>query len=155
MLYPQRATPAHVASISSNLREADRNELWAAGVDNPQAVLEDAARSASGAIAGCDESGEPHLLFGVTPHPHEPMVGFIWAVATVGMLSHRRMFLTHSLQWIEGFHKTFPILTNRTDCRNTEHHRWLQWCGFTIINRVEGPRGLPFYEFVRIRSENV
>jgi hypothetical protein len=63
-----------------------------------------------------------------------------------------KVFLRASRQIVEEWQRDFPRLHNYTDARNTVHHRWLRWLGFTFTARHEtfGPLGLPFYEFVRI-----
>jgi hypothetical protein len=45
---------------------------------------------------------------------------------------------------------------NYTYAKNTVHHRWLKWLGFTFLRKVNlGPEGKPFIEFAKIGVCNV
>jgi hypothetical protein len=145
------ATPDDAADVASRLREADKQEGWAAlGVD-PALYL----------ATGCDydrtwvifnAEGENVALAGVSPMD-EPDLGQVWMVATDQLLNHQKEFLKHTRAFIDILHEDYPILFNWVDARNEVHIKWLKWCGFTFINRHEkwGPYGIPFYTFIRIK----
>lgn len=141
--------------LAPRLRKADLNELFASGATSPEQALLGGLTPRGMAVTVVDDADVPLMMFGVVPHPTDPLVGLIWALAADGVTKHRRMFLTDAPWWIERFQRLYPVLSNYTDCRNSEHHRWLRWSGFTFINKVDGPKGHPFFEFVRIRSQNV
>jgi hypothetical protein len=58
----------------------------------------------------------------------------------------RKSYLVQTLQ------QNYDVLFNLVDERNTLHIRWIQWCGFTFVNRhpALGAEQRPFLEFVRI-----
>lgn len=150
----RKSTLRDCFELAPKLRPSDLAELTAAGSPSALAsLMSGLTKGTSITVAGDD--GEPLMMFGVVPDPRDNLVGFIWALASTKAIKHRRMFLTDAPRWVEQFQKQFPILTNFTDCRNREHHRWLQWSGFTFINKLDSPKGQPFYEFVRIRSHDV
>jgi hypothetical protein len=150
----RKSTLRDCFELAPKLRPSDLAELTAAGSPSALAALMSGlTNGTSVTVAG--DGDEPLMMFGVVPDPRDNLVGFIWALASTQATKHRRMFLTDAPKWVEMFQKQFPILTNFTDCRNREHHRWLQWSGFAFINRKDGPTGQAFYEFVRIRSDNV
>lgn len=145
------AVPQDAISMAPRLRAADRAELLAAGADSPQAAL------LSGIEAGHAEVAEDHfgpfMIFGVAPSAL-PWVGSPWMSATPRLLSYRNRFIRESREKVEELQRTYQVLTNYVDERNTLHHRWLQWCGFKFIRRVTlGPFDLPFIQFVRTRSD--
>ena len=44
--------------------------------------------------------------------------------------------------------KTYRVLTNYADARNTTAIRWLRWLGFNILPAIPfGLDGLPFHPF--------
>lgn len=148
-------TPNDAFKLAPRLRPADVAELTAAGAPSALAALMGSLVPGGIAVTVVDDRDRPLMMFGVAPHPTEPLVGLIWALASEEAVKHRRMFLTDAPAWIEKFQRLYPILMNYTDCRNSEHHRWLRWSGFSFINKVTGPEGFPFFEFVRIRSNDV
>ncbi|MCA2979537.1 MAG: hypothetical protein INH37_14775 [Myxococcaceae bacterium] len=99
------------------------------------------------------ERGVPMTIFGAAPMPrHEDFVGVPWLVATPALIPHAVPFLRRCAPFLDEMQRRYPLLVNYTDARNTVHHRWLRWLGFTFIRRHErmGAAGIPFIEFVRI-----
>lgn len=100
-----------------------------------------------------NDDGTPEVLFGADEVPHHPNVAVVWMVSTEAILSHPTEFLRQSRKWVDSWHERFDVLTNFVDARNTMHHKWLRWLGFSFIRKVEalGPYSLPFYEFAKIK----
>lgn len=145
------ASPEDVADVASRLREADKQEGWAAlGVDPALYLTAFSDLNRTWVIFNAE--GENVALAGVSPMD-EPDLGQVWMVATDQLLNHQKEFLKHTRPFIDQLHESYPLLFNWVDARNTVHIKWLKWCGFTFINRHEkwGPQGLPFYTFVRIK----
>lgn len=155
MITVRKSVSGDAAYLAPRLRDADREEIIASGCPSPLAALHAGIEPGRLALTGVDELGYPVTMFGAGPHPTDPRVGVVWAMATDALKDHTKSFLGPSKEWVEALNRRFPVLMNYTDCRNSEHHRWLQWCGFTFINKVQGPLGLPFYEFVRLRRNDV
>jgi hypothetical protein len=155
MLTVRKSVAEDADYLAPRLREADLQEVLAAGCPVPHAALMAGMGDTSICLTAVDELGYPVTMFGVGPHPADPLVGVVWALASDEIKRHSRSFLGPSKEWVEALNRRYPVLSNYTDCRNHEHHKWLKWCGFTFINKVQGPLGHPFYEFVRLRSNDV
>ncbi|MBN9347587.1 MAG: hypothetical protein J0I48_15555 [Devosia sp.] len=140
-----------IARLEYCLRAEDVAEVEAGGLDPYDALFQGYCGDVC--LTAVDEEQWPVVMFGVSPHPAGPEVGCVWALGSDAIKKHRVDFLRQSPRWVREFHKSYPLLTNHTDCRNTEHHRWLRWCGFSFVQR-EVINGLPFYEFVRIRKDD-
>lgn len=81
--------------------------------------------------------------------------GRIWMLGCQSMLDDKRdkrTFLRQSKLELIKVLEQYPVLFNVVDARNEIHVRWLQWMGFTFIQKHPewGPEGRLFYEFVRI-----
>ncbi len=154
MLTARPSTEADVASMVPRLRQEDIAEVLASGSPSVELSLLDGLRSPDGCFSAVDGDDLPIFMFGTVPHPCSPLVGLIWLLASEDIHKHRTAFLRNSRPYLESFHAKYPLLMNHTDCRNTLHHSWLRWCGFSFINTVEGegPGGHPFYEVVRLRT---
>jgi len=73
-------------------------------------------------------------------------------VATNQFKSVQRQFLKECRGQLEDISKPYRLIFNFADARNSVHHRWIKWMGFTIIKRHEqfGHEGRAFLEFVKI-----
>ncbi len=152
MNYEVRNTqPQDLSWMAMNMRVSDKEEIAAQSGSTPaQSMLYGRLLSSYMKTALVD--GVPLLVFGVTGSK-DPNIGTVWMLATDYLESPkcRRLLARHSRQWVADMQAMFPILTNKTDKRNTSHHRWLSWCGFVFINETPmGPCRAPFLEFVRI-----
>lgn len=135
--------------LAKNLREADHNEVQAAvGKSDLEAlVFSWAATKTPYAIV----NGEtPAGIFGVVPVTQG--VGAIWLLGTDELTQGRWTFLRESKKWLNKVSDDYQLLFNYVDERNTLHLRWIEWLGFTFINRHQhfGHEQRPFLEFVRI-----
>ena len=149
----RKPTDADIGFVVDNLRPADRAEIAAStGALNPALVVSEAVRLSVPSITLLAPTGEPVGLAGVVPADAGNSLGIIWMVGTVGIETYRRPFLRHSRVLSEWLNSKYDVLANVVDARNTVHIRWLEWCGFTFINRHEqyGVEQRPFLEFVRI-----
>lgn len=150
--YVRNVREGDLEFLSNNLRAADVAEIKAMSGHGPYKALVD------GWVAGktkviCLEDGTPCGIFGVVPYSFR--FGIIWMVATERLKEISKQFIRECQREIREIGKGYDLLFNYTDCRNTVHHRWLKWCGFTFIKRHEdmGVEKRPFYEFVRIMEQ--
>jgi hypothetical protein len=145
------ATVADCVSLAPRLRKEDAEEAYAASGKFPEQALR--------ASLGKDTSvvtigGTPEMIFGC-PRVDE-ITGSPWMLGTPVVISPkwRTAFLRTTRIAVEAWQDQYPLLHNFIDARNTAHMRWLRWLDFHFIARNDhhGPLGLPFYEFVRIKS---
>lgn len=148
--YVRAATLADIKPLADDLRSADIAELKAASGCTPEQAIRIGIEAGDTYVA-CLPDGTPVMVFGVTECiPKE--LGAVWAVATNRFKEVRTQFLRESRGCVEELCKPYRVTFNYTDARNTLHHRWIKWCGFTFIKRHEhfGHEKRPFLEFVRI-----
>ena len=73
-----------------------------------------------------DQDGLPLAMYGSTSG------GCVWLLGSDELLKHRREFLRRSKEIINDLHVRYGKLWNAVWAGNTEHIRWLEWCGFTV-----------------------
>lgn len=151
--YIREATVEDVPGLISDLRQADLCELRAASKYTPEENLLIGISSGYAEVA-CLPEGTPAAIFGVS-HGGVPDLGVIWMVATNRFMEVQVQFLRECRGHIERLGQDYKALYNFTDARNSVHHRWLKWCGFTFLNKREnfGTGGESFYEFVRLMEK--
>ncbi len=153
MVRVRQAHAADAAGIAASLRETDLREIQAALSESPLDVVTRAIARSQPCYAVVDERDQALAVFGAIPVPSEKGVGVAWLLASTGLARYRFSFLRHSLEWIERLHESYGVLWNCVDARNQVHIRWLKWCGFSVLSRIEeyGTEKRPFYEFQRVR----
>lgn len=151
-------TPTTVEDIdfvAPRLRKADYNECLASTGQKPRGVLLKGLDLGDITLTLRSPSGDRVGLCGVVSSPLEN-AGVIWMCATDDIYQHQMTFLRNSKAALAHLGEDYSVLFNCVDARNTVHMKWLDWMGFTFINKHEqyGAAKLPFYEFVRI-TKNV
>ena len=65
-------------------------------------------------------------------------------------------FLRESRKVVNLLNHKYKLLWNYVDCRNELHLRWLKWCGFKFLRKINyGVNQKPFYEFIKyVRTNN-
>jgi hypothetical protein len=120
---------------------------------NPTVVLRRGVQ-ASNPCHAVVEGGAVLALFGVVPVARIPETGAVWLLASEDFAARSSFIVRSSKAWIARLHERYRVLTNYVDARNEVHLRWLRWCGFDFVRRIErfGAMGLPFYEVRRERE---
>lgn len=149
--YVRNLTRADIDHLAENLRERDVAELDAQSGLTPRKALEMALVFAKECRVIYDGNDVPIGVYGVSDTNIKGL-GSIWMMATPDLLKHQRQFLRECREGISDISQGYSCVFNYTDARNTVHHKWLKWCGFTFINKREefGRNGETFYEFVKI-----
>jgi DNA phosphorothioation-dependent restriction protein DptG len=101
----------------------------------------------------CKADGTPIAMWGVTPDAGK--VGRVWMLGTNELVSNRRIrlrFLREVREYLQQLFKTYAVLWNCVDARNTVHVRWIQWMGFTFVAEHPnyGAEGRLFLEFCQV-----
>lgn len=152
MGYVRAYEPLDSDELEPVLREADRREIQAAfGVTLTSCVrrIQD-----TGILCTiCTDDDEVVGLFGAVPTCD--LSAAVWLVGSDALTKPplRRQFLVEGKHYLDALHQYRPLLWNYVDERNRVHIRWLQWMGFTFLNRHEkyGLEQRPFLEFVRLK----
>lgn len=143
--------PSDVPVITQDLRRGDVDEVKAAlGITPDAAIYSGLEWPGADTLAICLPDGKPVGCYGICPTEHR--VGAVWMLASNDISKLHRQLLRESRKRIKYLAKDYDLIYNFTDARNTVHHRWIKWAGFSIINKIEqyGVAKLPFYEFVAI-----
>jgi hypothetical protein len=153
MIHVRPADLLDADALAPRLRSADRREIEAAVGASPHAVLRHGVQ-ASDPCHAVVADGAVLALFGVVPVPESPHAGTVWLLASTDFAGQASFIVRSSRAWIARLHEQYRVLANYVDARNEVHIRWLRWCGFVFVRRVErfGAMGLPFYEVRRERE---
>lgn len=156
MIHVRPAEPADADALAPRLRPADRREIEAALGMDPTVVLRRGVQ-ASNPCHAVVEDGAVLALFGVVPVARIPENGAVWLLASEDFAVRSSFIVRSSKAWIARLHERYRVLTNYVDARNEVHVRWLRWCGFDFVRRIErfGAMGLPFYEVRRERDASI
>lgn len=134
------------------MRPADREEVWAAGRKTPAGALVYSMRKSSHAWTALID-GRPEVMFGVGDVNVLAGIGAPWLLGTDAIETHAVAFIRYSVEFRGQLLSRYQILRNYVDERNTVAVRWLQWVGFTLLDRVEF-NGVSFRLF-EMRADNV
>ncbi|GAA0567449.1 hypothetical protein ACFQH5_15675 [Halomonas salifodinae] len=141
------ATLADADALAPRMRQADRDEIWAASRQSPGDSLRNAVRASRQPLAGVID-GELACLLGVVPQSTLGGTGAAWMLGSEVIERHPLVFLRHSRPALAEIARGFNYLHNWVDARNTVAIRWLAWLGFTIHDPEPfGVFGMPFHHF--------
>lgn len=150
------ATEELAVEVALNMRQSDRDEVWASHRLAPvDAVLYAIMGSRDPNVGTVD--GEPVIIFGDTPDSPIGRSTSPWMLATDEIVKHGSVFVPASRAFIHELLDDvgFTYLHNYVDARNTVSIRWLKRLGFTVYPAAPfGPDGLPFH-FFDMRRPNV
>jgi hypothetical protein len=146
-----KAEPQDAAEFAPLLRYADRLEIDAATMGDPEAVLRHGIE-VSDLCCTVYYDGEPICIFGIVGDDF----GSIWLLGTDLIEDHPIAFLRVSKAIVNHLRKSYSFLGNYVDARNTVHVRWLKWLGFDVRPPIpHGPFKLPFHPFSWVKTANV
>ena len=149
-----KTTPEHILELSRTMREADKDEVWAAAGMLPLQSLQASVDTTPHPYTGLVD-GEVMNIWGVGKHPDFNLVGYPWMLASDLVIKHKRLFLRESLIALEVMKKEAPYLINMVDTRNKVAIKWLRWLGFEIYGpEAFGPQGMAFHRFT-METQNV
>ncbi|MBX3503328.1 MAG: hypothetical protein KF889_28120 [Alphaproteobacteria bacterium] len=131
------------------MRAADIREIEAAiGVAPLPALLLSLARSTE-AWAGTVD-GEVACVFGVGPLSLLGGEGCPWLLGSDLVERNAVAFARRNRAMVARWLRTYRVLRNHVDARNSQAIRWLRWLGFTIGPPAPyGVARLPFHPFER------
>jgi len=131
--------------LAPRLRYEDKREILDSVGQNPYQALRDGFNNSQICLTIVDDKDIPVGMFGVGSE------GNIWLLASPEIKRIRFSFLRESKKVVNLLNKKYQILWNYVDCRNNLHLRWLKWCGFSFLRKINyGVNQKPFYEFIKI-----
>jgi hypothetical protein len=125
------ASADHIPIIADNMRQADRDEVWASSGKTPGEALAFSLGKSSQAWTVLFD-GVPAGMFGVGDLNILTRRGAPWFLGTDAVEANRRAFLRHSVHWRDQLLQRYDVLMNLVDDRNTASIRWLRWLGFSL-----------------------
>ena len=150
----RKAVPEDAFRMAAHLRSEDLIELRSYDNVRPpyRLLMEGIAMSKNDCWTIEDLSGDIIAIFGAVDMGNN--TGSIWLLGTNKIKKIKGEFLRHSRFWLETLQDRYQILTNFIYAENHVHLKWIKWLGFKIIRKIDnhGTLGLPFYEFIRIKS---
>lgn len=146
------ASMFHVKHMAPRVRQADRDEMYAASLSTPEEALERGLERSTKAWAALFD-GEVACIFGVAPGTSLSGVGYPWMLGTDLVDKHQVTFLRGCAKYVDDMAADFDSLVNYVDARNTKAIRWLKWLGFRIEEaKPAGILRMPFHRFEMRRA---
>jgi hypothetical protein len=146
--------PACLNDLSSflpHIKEDDRQEALAMFNTPVEYVLPGMVRQP---LAFCIEKRDTKrvvAVMGASPSGLSEDIGSVWLVTADGIEDIQHSFLRYAPSFLDCLHKTYPVLFAFVWSKNALHRRWLQWCGFHFVSKLEnfGANKETFYEVIR------
>ena len=153
--YTRKTRPSDIPYIAENLRAADLAEVKASSKFTPLEVLLYSFLAGKPCMTICKGDETPVAMWGVTPE--SDTVGRVWMLGTDELTkdkSLRLRFLREAKLHLNEILKSYAVLWNYVDARNTVHLRWIRWMGFTFVAKHPhyGEEQRPFFEFCKASS---
>lgn len=147
------ATLEDIPYLTENLRQEDKDEIFAASGKTPEESLNEAFTLPNSGIWVGVYKGNPEIIYGVT-NSACPHTGIPWMVCTDKLKESPREFMKKCKRWVNGWNNMFPTLTNFVYEKNELHIRWLEWCGFKLVERFPeyGHTKEPFWQFIKTKE---
>lgn len=148
----EKATEEHVKIIAENVREDDKNELWASLCHTPEQVMSEGIRISEKSYTGLVD-GVPFVMFGVYRDSLLIDIGTPWLVASGDLDKIAIRFLKRCRKVLVEIFDGYDRLENYVDARNVRAIEWLKFMGFEFAEEPEiyGLLKKPFYRFWKER----
>lgn len=142
-----------LVDLSEDLRSTDLDEIKASTGEEPAVALVSSVLVSTHAWVILDR-GDPICAFGAAPGDQDGD-GVVWMLGSPRMDEPHNAIgiLRLSQRYLQEMHGAYPRLFNYIDARNDRSMKWLEWCGFEVIDvdLSHGIEGRPFYHFSRQR----
>ena len=149
--YFKLTTLEDIKYLAPRLRQEDKQEILAGSGLLPYEALHIGFKNAVIVFTIFNPKNKPVGIFGVDDLGNG--VGGIWLLATKDLAKIQIAFLKECREVIKFLNTKYKILWNFVDCRNQLHIKWLKWCGFKFIRKLNrGVLQKPFYEIIRINN---
>lgn len=132
--------------VIANMREQDRDEIWAANRLTPRDAIRQGVRDS--VFLWCVlVGGLPAAICGVAPLGHPTShFGVPWLLGTDDLVRAPVSFFRGSRRALESVYPRYTHLVNFVDARNVVSLKWLRWLGFRILEpREYGVDRRPFH----------
>ena len=137
-----------IPHLAANLREADRREIWASSLADPETALRYSFEKSDRVWTGLIEN-RPAVMFGIGRG--QILTGQVsaWLLGTREIEKIPRLFLEESRVWVAEMLEVYGSMSNYVDARNRRTLSWLRRLGARFGKPVPfGALGKPFVPFV-------
>lgn len=117
-----------IRKLSGRLREADAQELLAAGNTSIESALAQSFSSSTHRRT-IELDGVPVGMFGIVPETLIGDIANVWLLGTPELAQIKKTFVRQSRRVIAEFLLHYPVLWNVVDVRYVSAIRWLESCG--------------------------
>lgn len=124
------ATEVDARELAPLLREEDRLEVLALGLDPFQGLLQSLAGAREAWTYRAD--GQLVCMAGISPRSLIGRAGVPWLLGSELVVRHRRFFMVETRRVVAHWLTQFDSLTNIVDARYEAAVRWLGWLGFDV-----------------------
>lgn len=146
MITVQPLTLDGVQRCIADLRDADREELTAAGIADAMGMMGEALPY----CAWAEEAfwfGRPVFMYGVRPMAGGE-IGVPWMLSTTALDDAERAAVARlARKTVARMRRDFPVLTNYVHRHNSEAIRFIEWLGFEVRQEFTGPE-FAFRQFI-------
>ncbi len=143
------ASPAHVGTVATRMRDIDRLECSMFGRTPKQALRLSVMSAACAWTAKID--GRPEAMFGAAAVSSLEGIGSPWLLMTDDAVRHARALVVLGRRYSDAMQRRFPRLENRVHADNEVAIRWLSRLGYAI-KEIELVNGQPMRSFFRCAS---
>jgi hypothetical protein len=137
-----------IDKMKDNLREADKQEIWASDHHTPEKALWDSYHLSTEKMVAVF-NGELVAMFGIVPVSLLDNKAVVWMLTTNAIEKMPLRFLKLSKKFIGLLRERYSMLFNFVDARHKKSIDWLNWCGASFFPPQDyGVEHLPFQQFV-------
>ena len=149
--YFKLTTLEDIKYLAPRLRKEDKQEILAGSGLLPYEALLTGFKNSVIVFTIFNPKNKPVGIFGINNYGND--IGVIWLLATKDLAKIQIAFLKQCREVVKFLNTKYKILWNFVDCRNQLHIKWLKWCGFKFIRKLNrGVLQKPFYEIIRINN---
>lgn len=143
------ATNEDLIALAADMRQADKDEVYASGGYSPLEALFDSAANSDFTHAILF-NGQVGFVVGV-----DGTHGVVWALTGNLVNKYPKEFARVTRAIVHGLSRKYPVLQNMVDARYSAALRWVRWLGFKVYPAVPfGVEGLPFHPII-LESDHV
>lgn len=134
--------------LAPRLRFADKREILSAIGLTPYEGLYFSFKNSTACFT-IYKKNIPVAIFGVNQITDK--LSSIWFLASDGLKDIEIPFLRQCRELVNFLTNKHKMLFNFVDCRNELHIKWVKWCGFKFLRKINhGVLNQPFYEIIKI-----
>lgn len=130
--YVRLSTMDDLKYVAEHMRDEDVEEVRVGGHEPFPALVMGMLAHKSKTYTLVTPEGNPCAILGIHPMQEHPTYGVIWLLGTSDIEKFSYRFLRYSKVVLDDMMKDYDVVGNHAYYKNTVHHKWLRWLGFTF-----------------------